>query len=105
MKSQRLACSISKKVRQEVLERDNHQCVVCGTRYHLTLAHVFYSRAHAGLGVKENLATLCMSCHHLIDNGNDYKKSQLIKYDVESYLKGLYDIDLTKLKYKNRWIR
>ena len=29
------ACDISQKVRKEVLERDNHQCIICGANHGL----------------------------------------------------------------------
>lgn len=50
----------------EVLERDNHQCVVCGTagdnRLHL---HHYVYRSAGGLDVAANLVTICMRCHRL----------------------------------------
>lgn len=100
MSNRSKSCDISPKVRDEVLNRDK-QCVVCGSRSTLTIAHVFINRSHGGLGVKENLCVLCIKCHHDFDNG--FKQdSERIKDLVQSYMHKLYEIDIQSLKY-NKW--
>lgn len=87
MKSKRTkACDITAKVRVEVLERDNHRCIFCGAYSSLTLAH-FVGRGRGGLGIKENLVTLCMECHMKADQG-----TETVKYHEEmcEYLHRLY---------------
>lgn len=69
------ACDISPKVRKEVLERDNHQCIICGANHGLQIAH-YISRARGGLGKLENLATMCVSCHFQMDNGKYHNELQ-----------------------------
>ena len=69
------ACDISPKVRQEVLERDNYQCIICGANQGLQIAH-YISRARGGLGNSQNLATMCVSCHFSYDNGKHHKEIQ-----------------------------
>ena len=81
------ACDISPKVRKEVLERDNHQCIICGANQGLQIAH-YISRARSGLGIPQNLATMCVSCHFQFDNG---KLHSQIKDLVQEHLKAHYE--------------
>lgn len=63
------ACDISPAVKKAVWERDGGRCILCGSfRDVMPNAH-FISRAHGGLGVPENIMTLCRSCHDRFDNG------------------------------------
>ena len=75
------ACDISPKVRQVVAERDGGICIYCG-KAGLPNAH-YISRAHGGLGIEQNIVTLCPICHHLYDNGK-YRKE--IGKVIEAYL-------------------
>jgi len=68
------------RVRREVLERDNYQCVVCGSdesgdvsRLHV---HHVVPRRDGGLDVKSNLVTLCVVHHGEIrgDLGSDLEQ-------------------------------
>lgn len=52
-----------------VYERDNWECLMCGTRYNLTPHHVL-PRAHGGEHVSGNLATLCVRCHNGVTEGD-----------------------------------
>ena len=93
------ACDISPKVRKEVLERDGHRCIVCGSNYGLQIAH-YISRARGGLGNARNLATMCVSCHSAMDNGKYHKELQKA---VREHLKAHYeDWDESKLTY-SKW--
>lgn len=90
--------TITPKIRQEVMERDR-QCVSCGKSNNLTIAHVWINRSHGGKGIPENLAVLCLSCHHEYDNGKkeqqDYQRAV-----VQLYMMNLYGSpDLNKIKY------
>ena len=67
------ACDISPKVRKEVLERDGHRCIICGSNYGLQIAH-YISRGRSGLGIPQNLAVMCFSCHFEFDNGKLHKE-------------------------------
>lgn len=60
------ACDISLKVKQKVWERDNHQCIICGNPQAMPNAH-FIPRSSGGLGIEENIVTLCLKCHHNYD--------------------------------------
>lgn len=93
------ACDISPKVRQEVLERDGHQCIICGANNGLQIAH-YISRARLGLGIAKNLATMCVQCHFQMDNGKYHKELQKA---VGEHLKAHYeDWNENDLTYK-KW--
>ena len=93
------ALSISRKVKDRVWERDGHRCVLCGSPYANPEAH-FISRAQGGLGVEENIVTLCRSCHDAYDNSHH---RPYIRQKLKSYLMGIYpDWDEEKLIYR-KW--
>lgn len=61
-------CDVSKELRKYIIERDK-QCIICGTKKPLTMAHIFLSRAKGGKGCKENIVALCNNCHYfIVDN-------------------------------------
>lgn len=60
------ATDISKKVKEKVWERDVHKCVLCGSPYAKPNAH-YIPRSAGGLGIEQNIVTLCMYCHHAMD--------------------------------------
>ena len=60
------ACDIPDKVKEIVWERDRRHCIVCGSRYAKPNAH-FISRAQGGLGIPENVVTMCRAHHHVYD--------------------------------------
>lgn len=98
MKSQRSkACDIPQSVKKKVWERDQERCIVCGNPQAMPNAH-YISRAHGGLGIEQNIVTLCQNCHHNYDNTAD---RPIYREYIKSYLKGKYDEwDETKLTYK-----
>lgn len=90
MKSKRSkACDIPKKVKQAVWERDDHCCIICGSPYAMPNAH-YISRAHGGLGVEENIVTLCQNCHFAYDNS---AQRQYLKKCIRQYLIKIYGED------------
>ena len=67
MKSKRTkALSITPKVKNTVYERDGGRCVLCGSPYGLPEAH-YIPRSQGGLGIEENIVTLCRNCHRELD--------------------------------------
>ena len=86
MSSMSKACDISAKVRQEVLKRDNHCCILCG-EYNVQIAH-YIPRSRGGLGIPQNLACLCVRCHGDYDNSKYHKQ---IKSQFKTYLKAVYE--------------
>jgi 5-methylcytosine-specific restriction endonuclease McrA len=93
------ACDISPKVRKEVLERDNHCCIICGANYGLQIAH-YISRARLGLGIPQNLAVMCVHCHSEMDNGKYHKELQKA---VKEHLTAHYDNWNEKDLVYRRW--
>lgn len=87
MKSKRTkACEIKPKVREAVEERDNHCCIFCGSPNARGEAHIV-RRSQGGLGIEQNLVTVCRWCHRQLDEGHD----RAIYMDCAiRYLKGIY---------------
>lgn len=83
------ATDISPSVKNTVWERDHHACVVCGSHMAMPNAHVFVSRAHGGLGIEENIVTLCQKHHHDFDNGKT-KEFEYVSSVIYQYMTKLY---------------
>lgn len=93
------ACDITKKVKDIVWERDDHRCIVCGTYRAMPNAH-FIPRSKGGLGVEENIVTLCLACHEAYDHTTKRKE---IGVFIEEYLKSKYpEWNKSKLIY-SKW--
>lgn len=87
MKSKRTkACDISPKVKNAVWERDNHYCVLCGNPAAMPNAH-FIPRSQGGLGIEENIVTLCNHCHREYDATTNRSE---IREELGLYLKSKY---------------
>lgn len=79
------ACGIPKEVKLIVYERDHERCIFCGAPG-LPEAHVI-PRSHGGLGVPQNIITVCRSCHDKMDNSTN--RQQMLDVAVE-YLGNYY---------------
>ncbi len=79
------ACAISPKVKQAVYERDKGRCIICG-RNGIPNAH-YIRRSQGGLGIEQNVVTLCQTCHHRFDNGDKRKEIGAV---IADYLKRQY---------------
>ena len=55
----------SAALRDKVLARDGHRCVVCGRQRNLSAHHVHWRR-YGGRTVASNLVTLCEDCHSMV---------------------------------------
>ena len=64
-----------KNIRSIVYERDNYQCVYCGTKQNLTLGH-YISKHNNGHGCIDNLQAECRSCN--MRNGKENRKGGVI---------------------------
>lgn len=78
--------AIPPKVREAVEKRDKHRCIFCGSPNARGEAHII-NRSQGGLGVEQNLVTVCPSCHFQMDNG---QASKLFKEKAVAYVKSLY---------------
>lgn len=103
MKSKRSkATDIKPSVKKKVTERDQGICVVCGSNQGIPNAHVI-PRSAGGIGVEENIATLCIHCHHTYDNGGE---RELFGAIIRKYMKSKYpDWNESSLVYnKFSWL-
>ena len=62
-----LALAITPQVKRIVWHRDGGLCVYCGAAGNPE-AH-FIPRSKGGLGIEQNILTLCRPCHDKYDNG------------------------------------
>lgn len=107
MKSRRSkACDIPRNVKERVWERDHHMCIICGCPYAAPNAH-YISRAKGGLGIEENIVTLCTEfgngCHREYDFGTSEVRDELASR-IKDYLCSYYpNWNESKLKYNKRF--
>ena len=65
---------IPKEISQTVLQRDNNQCLLCGSKDNLTVTHII-SVSHGGNSEIDNLQTLCVSCRKSAQGSSvDFRK-------------------------------
>lgn len=79
------ALQIPSRVKRIVHERDGGCCVLCGAPGD-PVAH-YISRGQGGLGIEENIVTLCAGCHRAYDQG-PYRKA--IRAQLRAYLEEQY---------------
>lgn len=88
------ATDISAKTKQEVWERDNGRCVVCGCMQNvMPNAHIL-SRAKGGKGIATNVVALCTQftqnkCHYHYDFGTKEER-EYIHAKIVAYMKNHY---------------
>lgn len=81
------ACDITPEVKETVWERDNYACVFCGKVYASPNAH-YIARSKNGLGIEQNILTLCNDCHRRYDQTTDRKK---MREFFKRYLQSKYE--------------
>ena len=95
------ACDISPQVRQEVLKRDERQCIICGSQNFLQIAH-FISRGRLGLGIPKNLGVMCSQCHREYDNGKFHKEiEKLFREHLMAHYEEWNEKDLIYSKWRD----
>ncbi|MCB6475567.1 HNH endonuclease [Emergencia timonensis] len=93
------ACEIPPKVRRKVWARDEGRCIICGNPQAKANAH-YIRRSQGGLGVEQNIVTLCQKCHDDFDNGRMREENGKL---IRDYLKARYkNWDEQKLYY-DKW--
>lgn len=86
MHRQTKATSISKTVKCAVFERDGYRCIICGSPQGQPNAH-YIARSQGGLGIEQNIVTLCTSCHRDYDQSD--KRPEYKEY-IKKYLMSKY---------------
>lgn len=82
------ACEISQATKKKVWKRDNERCIICGKWVPVSCANAHYiKRSQGGLGIEQNIVTMCPECHYKEDFGQDTK---LYEYKIKTYLKRKY---------------
>lgn len=90
------AKQIPASVKRAVWERDHGECVICHAPGEPT-AH-YISRGQGGLGIEENVLTLCSGCHRRYDQGIGREQTRRI---LRKYLQSHYPgWDESKLIYR-----
>lgn len=83
------ATNIPYKVKEAVWERDNHHCIYCGkTGYGVMSNAHFIPRSKGGLGIEQNVVTLCISCHR--DYDQTTARAELGEI-IKEYLQSKYE--------------
>ena len=84
------ACEIPSAVKRRVYERDKERCVGCGRWCPPRCACAHYiSRAHLGLGIEENIVTLCDECHRIYDKVPG-ERAEAIRLAIYTHLRSIY---------------
>ena len=78
--------NISGKVKTRVFLRDGCCCIFCRSSRAYPEAH-YISRARGGLGIEQNVVTLCRECHRRLDQSSE--RDELLAR-VKEYLDTLY---------------
>ena len=88
------ALDISPAVKKRVWERDRGRCVVCGSRINVMPNAHFIPRSKGGLGIEENIVTLCTElsenkCHRRFDFGEAEERAAIGAL-IKDYLQSCY---------------
>jgi len=81
----------TEKLKNNILERDDYKCYVCGKKTNLHVHHII-SRIEGGPHIPENLITLCGSCHKSVESGNVDKIIKKCLKTLKTIPKGIHKI-------------
>lgn len=90
------AVAIPRSVKEAVARRDTFRgwtcCILCGapapSENPLSFSNAHYiPRSKGGLGIEENILTLCPNCHRRYDNTEEREE---LKEEFAEYLKSFY---------------
>ena len=99
MQKRTKALAITTKVKAAVFERDGGRCVICG-KIGSPEAH-YIARSQSGLGIEQNIVTLCRDCHR--DYDNSYKRPfyrEIIKEHLDTHYPNFSDEDRVYKKWR-----
>lgn len=85
MMNQTKAKAISQKTKKEVWERDKGECIICHSPNADPSCH-YIRRSKGGLGIKENIVTLCAHHHLMLDSPNIPLERSLYRRLVREHL-------------------
>ena len=100
------ALAISQNTKRIVYDRDEGLCVVCG-RPGLPEAH-YIPRSKGGLGIEQNIVTMCRDCHRMMDQGNGVtmeKLHSIVRNHLSSHYEGWSEDDLVYKKGEEYGLR
>ena len=69
--SEFLKSSYWNRVRNRVLTRDDHKCIICGSKDSLEVHHNTYKHHFAEYKHLDDLMTLCRNCHNVHHEAQD----------------------------------
>lgn len=105
------ALNFDNETRKAIYSRDMG-CIFCSmnyrvpeeTKYDQTLFSIMHyiPRSQGGLGVIENGAVGCQYHHHMLDNGNQGNRKEMLEL-FQDYLKGHYGYWDEKQLYYRKW--
>lgn len=85
MHSETKATKIPKRIKDAVRKRDGGRCILCG-RPGEPHCHVV-RRSAGGMGVEENIVTLCDRCHYAFDKGLYMKEMEPLGFRSRAEIK------------------
>jgi 5-methylcytosine-specific restriction endonuclease McrA len=92
-----------KEIRLKVLERDNNQCLMCGTTKNINVHHKTYN--NLGNEKLTDLVTICKRCHKLFHDTGYYHfiipdnceiNGEIIKVDSETAKRIKHSLDIIR---------
>ena len=89
---------IPKLVSVAVWERDNRQCIVCGSPHADPNSHIV-RRSQGGRGIPENIVTHCPECHRLYDSYDEATSQATMDY-IKIVYPGWQESEVTYHRYQ-----
>ena len=88
MNNRTKALQIPTKVKKRVWDRDGGECIICGNPNADPSCH-YIRRSQGGLGIEENIVTLCARHHLMLDSPNS-PEQKLLRARVREHLEKHY---------------
>jgi HNH endonuclease len=74
-------------IKTEIKERDEYKCRICESDKSLEIHHIV-KRVFGGGNNKENLITLCTSCHRAVETGDEHHASRKCFHNAKKVMLG-----------------